>query len=165
MNLARSAPSQSEFGEEEIRDIVFRSYTVIGSLNGLGQSSIQVDAREALVPDRHLMVYSVRLELSSGEEYSRETFATVSYEDLDRLIFMLDKLAATNIKVDRFDYSEVQYEIDGLKIIVFNTTRGDTMVAVTCDGNTVHLPQVSKLTNLRELIQKAKGHLDQHKLA
>lgn len=111
------------------------------------------------------MVYSVRLELSSGEEYTQETFATIPYEEVDKFSYMLNKLASTKISVDRFAFSEVQYEIDDLKITVFNTSRGSTMVALTCGGITVHLPQVDKLSTLSELVGRAKSHLDQHKLA
>lgn len=165
MNLARSTPSYREFEDNDIQDIVIRSYTIIGKIGGIGQSSIQVEAREAIVPDRNLMDYSVRFELSTGGDYPQEAFASVSYGDVEKLISALNKLQSTSIKRDRFSFSEVQYEVNDIKIIVFNNDRGDLMVALSCNGVSMHLSSISKLANLTALIEDAKSHLDRHKFS
>lgn len=162
MNLARSTPSYVEFEEEDIRDIIVRSYTIVGSLNGVGQSTLQVEAREAIIPDRQMTDYCVRLELDSGGDYPQQSFASINYNEIDRLIVIINKLQTTNITTDRFSFSEVQYEISNFKIIVFNTARGSMMVALTSGSVTVHLPSPSKLSELSDLINRAKSHLDQH---
>jgi hypothetical protein len=165
VNLARSTHSYTEFEENDIQDIVVRSYTIVGKLVGIGQSYIQIEAREAIVPDRNLMDYSVRFELSTGGDYPQEAFASISYNDISKFLSVLNKLEMTSIKRDRFSFSEVQYEINDIKVIVFNNDRGDLMVALTCGGVSIHLSSVSKLANLRALVEEAKSHLDRHKLS
>ena len=164
MNLAHSNSSHNEFGEEEIRDIVVRSYSIIGSIRGMGSSFVQVEAREAVVPDQRLMDYSVRIELSTGGDYPQVSLASVGYKDLERFVSMLDKLTNTNISTDRFDFSEVQYELDGFRIIVFNNDRGSLMVALSHEGVTVHFTSVSSISDLRKLVTSAKESLDRYKI-
>lgn len=163
MNLAKSTPSYVEFGDEEIRDIIIRSYSIIGEMSGIGQSTIQVEAREAIVPERNMADYSVRLELNTGGDYPQQAVAVIGTNDADRFISMLRKLETTTISTDRFSFSEVQYEINDLSVIVFNNDRGSLMVAVTCNGVTIHLTSVSKIAHLIQLVERAKSHLDQHR--
>lgn len=164
MNLARSSPSHNEFGDEEIRDIVIRSYTIIGSVSGIGYSSVQVEAREAIVAERRLTSYMVRLELNSGGDYPQTAASIIEYDRIDDFLSMLDKLAMTNISTDRFSFSEVEYEINGFKIIVFNNDRGSLMVAFTSEGVSMHLSSVSKIPELRRLVANAKECLDRNRV-
>ncbi|HYG31230.1 MAG TPA: hypothetical protein VD887_13575 [Allosphingosinicella sp.] len=164
MNLARSSPSYNEFGDEEIKDIVVRSYSIMGTVSGIGQSFAQIEAREAIIPDRNLADYSVRIELSSGGDYPQTSFANINYKDIDRFSSVLDKLTFTSITTDRFSFSEVQYEINDLSIIVFNTDRGTLMVAISHGGVTIHFTSVSKIADLRKLVLAAKDCLDLHKV-
>ena len=164
MNLAQSNPSYKEFGDEEVKGIVVRGYSVMGALNGLNYSSAQVEAREALIPDSRMADYSVRIELSTGGDYPQTSIASINYRDVDDVLAMLDKLSSTNITTDRFQFSEVQYEIDGFSVIVFNNDRGSLMVALTHAGVTVHLNSVSKIAELRKLIASAKDCLSQRKI-
>lgn len=117
-----------------------------------------------MVPDPNLAGYSVRFELSSDAKYAQQSCCTVRYADIEKLILMLNKLAEINISNERFEYSEVQYEIGEFRVIAFNTGSGDVMAALTSGGVTVHLQSVTKLSLLRDLIAKAKSHLDRHKL-
>lgn len=164
MNLARSAPMDSESINEDVRDIVIIGYTIVGCLNGIGQSSVQVEAREVIVPDQQTANYYVRFEFSSGGDYPQTSTATVAYSDVDRLIIMLKKLEATAISTDRFSLSEVQYEVGDLKIIVFNTDRGSTMAAINVNGMSAHLNSASKLQSFTSLIEGAKRHIEKNKM-
>ncbi|MDO6413735.1 hypothetical protein Q4F19_05010 [Sphingomonas sp. BIUV-7] len=164
MNLARSISSETESADEDILDIVVISYTTVGVVNGVGQSTVQVEAREILIPDRSSASYSVRFELSSGGDYPQETFASVAYKDIDRLTSMSKRLETTSISTDRFSFSEVQYEIGDLKIIVFNTDRGTSMAIIKSSNVSVTLSSPSKLSAFTALIEKARAHLDINKV-
>ena len=164
MNLARSAPVDSESINEDVRDIVILSYTIVGCLNGIGQSSVQVEAREVIIPDQKTANYYIRFEFSSGGDYPQTATATVAYNEVERLISMLKKLETTSISTDRFSLSEVQYEVGDLKIIVFNTDRGSTMAAINVNGMSAHLNSASKLQLFTNLIESAKQHIEKNKM-
>lgn len=164
MNIARSAPSYSEFGDEDIRDVIVRSYTMVGQVQGMGQSTVSIEAREAFVPDRHLVDYSVRFELNTGGDYPQESFASVSYDEIDKMVSMLRKLETTSISKERFAFSEVQYEVNDIRFIVFNTAHGSTMVAVSASGVSIHFASLAKLSALTDMILVAKQHIEKHRI-
>ena len=164
MNLARSSASNSEFGEEEVRDIVIRGYSSVGEIIGVNYSSVQVEAREAIVPASGVAVYSIRIELSSGGDYPQTSVASISYREIDRFISALDKMSATNINSDRFEFTEVEYEIDTLNVIVFNNDIGSLMVAFSCEGVSVHTGSLYKIIEFQNLIKKAKDILEKNRI-
>lgn len=164
MNLARSAPINPENVAEDVRNIVIISYNIMGIVNGIGQSSVQVEAREVVIPDQQTADYYVRFEFSSGGDYPQTSTATVAYNDVERLVAMLKKLEGTSISTDRFALSEVQYEVGDLKIVVFNTDRGSTMAAINVHGMSAHLNSAEKLSSFTKLIENAKKHIENNKM-
>lgn len=163
MNLAQQGAAKSEFGDIEIRDIVIRSYTIVGAIEGIGRSSVQVEAREAIVPDRQIAAYSVRLEFSSGGDYPQTSITSIQYENIPNLIAMLHKMESVSISTDRFKFSEIEYEVDDFKTIVFNTERGGLMVSLSSGIVSVHLNAVSKISEFISLLSLAKDILDKNK--
>jgi hypothetical protein len=163
MNLAQQGATNSEFGDIEIRDIVIRSYTIVGMIEGIGRSSVQVEAREAIVPDRQIAAYSVRLEFKSGGDYPQTSVASIQYDNLQNLIIMLQKMEMVSISTDRFKFSEIEYEVDDFKTIVFNTERGGLMVALSSGIVSIHLNVVSKIGDFVVLLNRAKEIIDKNK--
>ncbi len=162
MNLAGTSRDKNEFGETETNDVIIRSYTSIGVLHALGK--IEVEAREAVVPDRGHASYFVRIAVESSGEYPAEGAALISYDNLEKLISSLEKLNKIIINTTRFNFSEVEYEVEGLKVIAFNDARGKMMFAVTASGVSAHFNQFTRLPELRDLIARAKSYLDQRNL-
>lgn len=164
MNLAQQqGAANNEFGDIEVRDIVIRSYTIVGAIEGIGRSSVQVEAREAIVPDRQIAAYSVRLEFNSGGDYPQTSVASVQYDNLQNLIAMLQKMESVSISTDRFRFSEIEYEVDDFKTIVFNTERGGLMVSLSSGTVSVHLNSVSKIADFVILLNRAKEIIDKNK--
>lgn len=162
MNLAKSHAHNSDAGgpEGDLIDLVVRSYSPVGTLSGIGYGSAQVEAREGMMPGRQLVSKSVRIELSTGGDYPQTSSATVAYENVDRLIAAVERLRTATINKDRYEYTELEFEIDGLKIIVFNTEGGSLMFALSAESNSIHFNGLAKLEPFRALLEKARNHLD-----
>lgn len=165
MNLARTSPVNSEFDDtDEVKGIVIRSYTITGVVTGVSYGSVSVEAREAIIADTNSAAYFVRFELSTGGDYPQTAATLVRFEDVDDLISALKRLASTNINTERFQFSEVEFEISGISFIVFNNDRGSMMLAVSCNGTTVHFSSISKVSEIANNIESAKALLDDNKL-
>ncbi|QFI65814.1 hypothetical protein EKH55_0940 [Sinorhizobium alkalisoli] len=89
----------------------------------------------------------------------------IQYDNIPKLLTSLEKLAKATLRTDRFAFSEVEYEVDGLKITVFNDGRGKNMFVVTVENVSVHFNALNRIEELKALITKAKVHLDTHKVA
>ncbi|MBA1141780.1 hypothetical protein [Mesorhizobium neociceri] len=162
MNLAGMHPAESESQPSEASDIVIRSYTSIGSMQGLGK--IEVEAREAFVPERRHAAYFIRIAAETMGDYPQSSATAIQHDNIDKLLVAIDKLSNVSIKSDRFAFYEVEFEIDGLKIIVFNDGRGRTMFNIFPGNISVTFTALHRIAELRELIVKAKKHLDAHKI-
>lgn len=163
MNLASMSSSSGETEpENEGADVVIRSYTSIGSLQAMGK--IEIEAREAVIPDRRHVVYFVRVGLESMGDYPQSAGAMVNVENVPKLIKSLGKLSEATIKTDRFAFSEVEYEVDGLKFIVFNDGKGKTMFVVSVDNVSVHFNNLSRLDEIKNLIAKAQSYIDSRRI-
>ncbi len=162
MNLATTTPSQNAPHDGEMSNVVVRRYTPVGSVTGIGYASASVEAREGLVPGHQIATHSVRIELSTGGDYPQTGAAAIDYKNIGRLLSVLDTFQATNITTERFKFTEVEYEIDEFKIIVFNSDRGNLMAALSADAVSVHFGSLSSLRELRDLIEAARTHLELH---
>ncbi|MGQ3214665.1 MAG: hypothetical protein ACT6U0_14280 [Shinella sp.] len=163
MNLASASTTteQSAHADEE-NDVLIRSYTSVGTLQAIGK--VEVEARETVIPDRRHVVNFVRVGLESMGDYPQAAAALIQYDHLPKLLRSLDKLAAANIKTDRFAFSEVEYEVDGLKIIVFNDGNGKIMFVISVDNVSVHFNSLARLDEFKALLSRAKTHLDSRKI-
>jgi len=162
MNLASTAVSRNEFGDAELSDIVVRGYTPFGVIKALG--SIEVEARESVIPDRRQSAYFVRVELQAPNNPEHTASSLLRYDNVDKLTWAIDKLATASIRTDRFHFTELEYEVDGLSIVVFNDAKGKIGCAIRTGGVTVHLTTISMLIDLKSLIVGAKQHLDTQKI-
>ena len=162
MNLATSTHSQSTASGNEMNNVVVRSYTPVGAVSGINYASATVEAREGLVPGHQIANYSVRIEITTGGDYPQSGAAAVEYRNVENLLSILEKFESTNITTERFKFTEVEYEIDGFKIIVFNNDRGTVMVALSVGAVTIHFGSLSSIRELRSLLERAQEHLKQH---
>ncbi|MCV3241044.1 hypothetical protein [Mesorhizobium sp. ZC-5] len=162
MNLAKAHPVENEFGEIETNDVVIRSYTSIGTVQGYGK--VEIEAREAVIPDRRHAAYFVKIGLQTADEFPQTAAALIQYDNVPKLLTSLERLEKAVIKTDRFAYSEIEYDVDGLRIIVFNDARGKIMFVISAMNVSIHFSTIASLTTLRGLIERAYKHLDCFKL-
>ncbi|RJX69847.1 hypothetical protein D6858_02780 [Tsuneonella suprasediminis] len=66
--------------------------------------------------------------------------------------------------MERFEYSEIEFEISGLSFIVFNNDRGSMMLAVGCNGVNIHFNSISRISEISEYVKKAKALLMERRL-
>lgn len=164
MNLATAHPVENESGDADSNDVIIRSYTAIGKVNGIGLGFVEVEAREAVIPDRRHTAYFVRVSADTGGDYPQNSVAVIQYDHLPKLLGAMERLQTATINTNRFQFSEVEFEIDGLKLIVFNDARGKLMFAVSIGAISVHFSSTMQLGDLRTLIGRAKQHLDTNKI-
>ncbi|MBW8283774.1 MAG: hypothetical protein K0M55_09240 [Rhizobium sp.] len=162
MNLASTFTEKAQTEGEDTNDVLIRNYTSVGSMQGMGK--IEVEAREIVVPDRRHVAYFVKVSAESMDDFPQTSVALLQYDNLPKLIASIDKLAGSNIKTDRFAFSEVEYEVDGVKIIVFNDARGKILFVICIGSVSVHFNGLNRLPEFKELILRAKRHLDQHRI-
>jgi hypothetical protein len=161
MNLANTIQDEPEKDINIAPDIKIRSYTNVGSVLGFGR--VSVEAREHIVPDRKQVSYFVKFEIQSGGDYPQTVAAVVGYDNIQSLIDAIERMSHLTISSDRFSFSEIEYEVDGLSIIIFNNDRGKLQFAVTAGNTTVHFSSMADLNTLRVLVVRAKEHIDRHK--
>lgn len=165
MDLAKTYVSEGKGTPEldELSEIMIHGYSLMGTVSGTF-GSVEVEARELVVPARQIVSQSVRIEMTSGDEYPQRAVASIHYKNIEKFLLVLDKLQSTNIKQDRFLFTEVQFELDDLKIIVFNNDRGALMWALSAEGVSIHFSSLSTIGKLKELIEQARFHLDNTKI-
>ncbi len=144
---------------QEPAETSIKGFMPIGSVEGSG--SVHVSAFEVLIPRKEIAFHAVRFEISSGGDYPQESIATVAAEHAERLIKSLDQLAGVKISTNRFALTEVESVVDGLRVVAFNTDRGQVRAAVSSGIATCHLTQQSDLFDLSKLVSLALDHLRQ----
>lgn len=139
-------------------EVMIKGFMPIGSIDGSG--SVTVQAYEIVVPSKELLFRGVRFEVSSTNEYEPERIATVSFENAEKLVKSLDRLASTPITTDRFSQVEVQASVEDLTITIFNADNGRIYAAVNADGTACHLTRQADLYDLAKLVSLAIKHLE-----
>lgn len=158
--MSHSEDSTGDDLREELSDLIVRSYSPVGFVNGLGYAKAEVEAREGLIPGRHVVSLSVKVELTTGGDYPQTAATAISYDNVDRFIAAVKRLRTANIQTDRFEFTELEFEIDELKVIVFNTANGNLMFAISTGAISVHFNGLNQLASFQGLLEKAKTHLD-----
>ncbi|MEZ5715706.1 MAG: hypothetical protein R3D85_11360 [Paracoccaceae bacterium] len=156
MKLAKAFADIDSKDSEPAQPIV-KGFMPIGMLSGTG--SIIISAFEALVPAKEIAFHGVRFEVSPGDEYASDGIATVPIENAEKLIASLEQMANANLSTDRFALTEIEINVDDLRIVVFNTDRGRVHAAIEADGATCHLMKQSELLDLSKLVSMALQHL------
>lgn len=166
MNLATSYAGQGNGGEEnqDLTNLVVRGYSPIGSVSGMGYGSAAIEAREGVIPGRQIATQSVRVEVSTGGDYPQVGVAAISFDNVEKLMSVLDRLQFTTISTDRYKFTEIEFEVDGFKIIVFNNERGGLMFALSAESASIHFNGLTKLSELKGLFDAAKRHLVKTKI-
>lgn len=158
MNLS-DMHKENENNDNNIEnDIIIRGYTPIGSIRDMGK--IEIEAREVVIPERKNFSYFIKISIESYGQYPQNTATLIQYDNIDKLIMAIDKIGNAKINSDRFSFSEIQYDIDGFSLIVFNNDRGKIMFAATTGTSSAHFNNIDRIFELKKLIQKSKDTLD-----
>jgi hypothetical protein len=162
LNLASNVTEEE--GRPEIREnnIVIRRYTEIGAVKGYGKLS--VEAREGVVLDARHVQYFVKLTAETADQYPRYGHGSIQIDALPRFLEALDRLSSASIDRNKFAFTEIEFNHEDIKIVVFNNHTGKIMTTVDAAGVSVTFPDLSALSELKRLIQKAKTHLETHRM-
>lgn len=159
-NIA-TAPQGASAQQErnaEFGGVTIRNYTSIGKFSGIG--SIEVEAREFVNLESNTVKYFIRLEGKSNDQYESARGFLIDVDDVDKLISRLQSFELITFDASRFAFSEIEYEIDDLKIVAFNDARGKAMGCISIKGASVHINPLSRMKEIRILIEKAKTFID-----
>ena len=125
MNLAAvNAPPAGEASSSNDGPlgIVVRSYSPVGVVQSYGQ--LEIEARELVFLDAKKAEHFIRISVKEEDSFGRTGSCAILDTDVEKLISLIERLATVLIKTDRFDFTEVEAEISGLKLIIFNNSRG-----------------------------------------
>lgn len=152
MKLAKAfADLDSE--DRQPAETTIKGFMPVGAVGGTG--SVSVTAFEAVVPSRQFIFQGVRFESNSGEEYAAEGIATVGLENAEKLMASIEQLANAKISTDRFAMSEIETNVDDLRIVVFNTDKGRIHAGVEAAGVMCHFFKQTDLLDLLKLVSLA----------
>lgn len=165
MNLARAYDSDGNGGQEADQsiDLAIIGYSSMGTLKG-SYGSIQVEARETILSEHRLISHSVRMEVRTGDDYPQTAVGTLAQENITQFVSALERLQTTAISRDRFDFTEIQFELEGNKVTVFNNDRGELFWAFQVEGLSIHFTSLAKLGDLAALVNRAKSHLEKTRI-
>ncbi|MFI0394645.1 hypothetical protein [Paracoccus jiaweipingae] len=141
----------------EPAETIHKAFCPIGSIDGAG--TIAVSAFEAVIPTKQMVFRGVRFEVTGSGEFDRTGTVTVAQDNAEKLISSLDNMASSRIERQGFPMVEVETEVDGLRIIVFNMRNGKVVALVEADGESIYLNSQSDLFDLSKLASLALDHL------
>ena len=153
--------AQSAQATDAPSGILVKSYTSVGILRSLG--SIEVEAREMVNLDAKRVDHFIVVTVSENGDYARTGATVIREENLGALVEGIERLTKATIDRKRFAFTEIELGVDDLKIVVFNTKKPDNMAAISADGVTVHLDQVWRLNEFKDLVIKAKKVIDDNR--
>ena len=162
LNPANKFGELSSTPDDNADNIVVRRYTEIGAVKGYGK--IIVEAREGVILDARHIRYFVRLSAESPDEYPRHSHSIIQFEDIQKFTESLDRLRSASIDRIKFSFTEIEYNYEDTKIIVFNNANGKIMTSVQAGDIAINFPDVSALSQIKELILKAKSHIEMHRI-
>jgi len=102
---------------------------------------------------------TLTFEVSSADEYGVDGLVTVAEENAEKLISSLETLANAHITTEKYALTEVETNVDELRVVVFNTEAGSIMAAVEAQGTICHLMMQRELLDLAKLVSLALEHL------
>lgn len=156
MKLAK-AFAEIDSADREPAATTVKRYMPIGSVSGSGV--VSVSAFDAIVQQQQLQFRGVRFEVSSADEYGVDGLVTVAEENAEKLISSLETLANAHITTEKYALTEVETNVDELRVVVFNTEAGSIMAAVEAQGTICHLMMQRELLDLAKLVSLALEHL------
>lgn len=164
---ARIAATAAEIDESggndvDLRGLTIRNYTSAGSFSSIG--TIEVDAREFVNLSARSVSYYVNIEIKTSGEYGSRAACSIPYEKLDSLIVAVEQLEISTFDRDRFDFTEIHYQVEELSVVAFNDARGRAMASIASKGASVHINPLQRLSEFRMLLKKAKTTIERLKV-
>lgn len=162
MNLASKPDEPSPKNDDGPENIVVRRYTEIGTIKGYGK--ITVEAREGVILDARHVRYFIRLSAETADDYPRHGHSSIQIEDIDKFVDAIDRLRTASIDRIKFAFTEIEYNHEDTKIIVFNNANGKIMTSIQIGDVAISFADLNALLQLKELIAKARAHIEMHRM-
>ncbi|WP_146115989.1 hypothetical protein [Malikia granosa] len=138
--------------------VLVKGYTEIGSVNGMGQVSIDVrEFRDASNPKS--AQYGVSFEVKESGRLERKNTSYIDEDEIDSLIRGLDYIAKIDRGVTAFGNFEAHYKTKGdLSFVVFSGSSGEISLAVSSGriGRTSAYLKINDVERIRSILGEAK---------
>ena len=168
-NLKDQVPSPKTKLEEfsaRTGAVIIRGFEEIGSAYGLYNTSIKVEAKEFVDVSTGKKEYGITIEVKKEDgRYDKENTSYIDYDEIDSLISGIDYIANVDKSKTKFSNFQADYNTKGDFQISTFSTAGEIMVAVSSGriGKVLAYYNLSSLTKIRTLIEKAKTKIDTFK--
>jgi hypothetical protein len=146
--------------------VIVKGYTVVGSVVGSYDGTIEVDATDLWNPHDSVHTRGVVLDLATSTTLgtaAEHHSSFIDYDEIEPLLQGLDYIARADPSVTRLKNFEVSYRTLGdLIVTTFNDSRGRTMASVRSGeiGGVQVFLEAQRLEKLRTLIAAARATLD-----
>ena len=165
-NLKDQVPSPKTKLEEfsaRTGTVIIRGFEEIGSVYGLYNTSIKVEAKEFVGVSTGKKEYGITIDVKKEDgRYDKENTSYIDYDEIESLIRGIDYIAKVDKSSTKFSNFQADYNTKGnFKISTFSTAQ-KIMVAISsgCIGQVSAYYNLSSLTEIKTLIEKAKAKID-----
>ena len=165
-NLKNQVPSPKTKLEEfsaRTGTVIIRGFEEIGSVYGLYNTSIKVEAKEFVGVSTGKKEYGITIEVKKEDgRYDKENTSYIDYDEIESLIRGIDYIAKVDKSSTKLSNFQADYNTKGdFKISTFSTAQ-KIMVAVSSGhiGQVSAYYNLSSLTEIKTLIEKWGGRVD-----
>lgn len=142
--------------------ISVRGGTNIGSVGKGGlMGKISLKAMESIEVDQKLSTYFLQVNVVKGDDIGN---STVLYEEIDKILVVIDKLKRAGACVTKFEKFEADWtSSDGLfSLSVFNGDRGEIALMIKAGGVVYFPDNLQIFDEIKFLFQQAKNYIEGH---
>lgn len=145
--------------------VIIRGFEKIGTLRGLYDTSIEVEAKEFTNVGTGNKEFGITVEVKKEGRYDKEHTSYIDYDELESLITGIEYIGKIDNSVTKFSSFQADYNTRGdFQISTFSTSRTHSkiMLAVKSGriGGVMAYFNLSSLPKIINLIQNAKNRID-----
>lgn len=106
----------------------------------------------------------MRLSAESSDDYPRHGHSAITLDALPKFIEAIDRLRTASIDQKKFKFTEIEYNYENIKVVVFNNLSGKIMISIQIGDVSVNFSDVNALLEIKELINRAINHIEMHRI-
>jgi hypothetical protein len=125
---------------------------------------VEIDAKEIIDLERHNIQHFVGVQVTASTEYAHSANASIPYDDVDKVLAAIDRLAGINPSSTKYKQIEAQFSLNSdFKIVVFNDAKGKLMFSVSAQTASAYFGDLLRMSDLKSLILRARSIIDQNR--
>lgn len=160
--FADEIPTKIEEFQSNTSVVIIRGFEKIGEIKGKYGSEVSVEAIEIINANTQSKSYGIKIEIEKKGRIEKSNRSFIDEDEIESLVKGISYIEKIKGDVSKLSGFQADYKTKGyLKISTFSTSSG-VMAAIQCGniGAVSAYLQLPVLSNLKELITKAKTKID-----